>query len=240
MTNDEAKFILNAYRPNGRDATDSTFGAALEQAKRDPSLGAWFAREQAHASAISAKLREVAPPAGLRDAILAGSRASGAAPTAKRAWIAWVGAAAALLVLGISITLWRSPRNESVDTLTKFALDDTAHARHGGHGPATTALQLQLSQPTTHLASGLPVDFASLKTTGCRSLTVAGHDVLEVCFGRNGAEFHCYIARKDDFPAGTGPGVVQQGSFGSASWSDAAYRFVVVSTAGAEAVKRLL
>ena len=32
MSNNEAKFVLGAYRANGRDAEDATFGAALAQA----------------------------------------------------------------------------------------------------------------------------------------------------------------------------------------------------------------
>ena len=42
MSNTEAKFILGAYRANGSDADDATFGAALAQARSDPALGAWF------------------------------------------------------------------------------------------------------------------------------------------------------------------------------------------------------
>ena len=43
MTNERAKFVLGAYRPNGADAKDPMFAEALEQAKRDPNLAAWFA-----------------------------------------------------------------------------------------------------------------------------------------------------------------------------------------------------
>ncbi len=32
MNNEQAKFILQAYRPGGRDAGDATFGEALQQA----------------------------------------------------------------------------------------------------------------------------------------------------------------------------------------------------------------
>ena len=39
ITNESAKFVLNAYRPNGADARDPIFRAALEQAARDPELG---------------------------------------------------------------------------------------------------------------------------------------------------------------------------------------------------------
>ena len=38
MTNERAKFVLGAYRPNGADAKDPTFAEALEQAKHDPNL----------------------------------------------------------------------------------------------------------------------------------------------------------------------------------------------------------
>lgn len=74
MNNEEAKFILQGYRPNGADAGDATFCAAVEQAKRDPALGEWFARQQSFDTAVGAKLAQVAPPSGLRAAILAGGK----------------------------------------------------------------------------------------------------------------------------------------------------------------------
>ena len=39
-----------------------------------PNCAAWFAREQAFDAAIAAKLREINPPAELRDNIIAGGR----------------------------------------------------------------------------------------------------------------------------------------------------------------------
>lgn len=56
MNNDEAKFLLSAYRPGGRDAADPSVAAALDQAKRDPALASWFERQQAHD-----RSRETAP-----------------------------------------------------------------------------------------------------------------------------------------------------------------------------------
>ena len=86
MNNSEAKFILNAYRPGGRDADDATFGAALAQARNDPALGAWLVREQAHGAAVAAKLRVVAPPAGLREAILTGARRDAPGGSNRHGW----------------------------------------------------------------------------------------------------------------------------------------------------------
>ena len=244
MTNNEAKFLLGAYRANGRDADNALFGEALKQAKADPALGSWFARAQAHDAAVAARLQEVAPPAGLREAILAGARAS-RAPVSRRSFpTLWLALAASIAVLlTATVALWPNRAAAETARFTAFAIDDTAHGKHGGHGEAMGALQLMLSQPTTHVSAGLPVDFAALRATGCRTLSFAGHDVLEVCFNRDGQWFHCYIASRADFPglsAKAGAEFVQQAQLASASWSDATYHFVVVSEAGLDAVKRLL
>jgi hypothetical protein len=252
MNNTEAKFILNAYRPNGGDANDATFRDALEQAKTDPELAAWFAREQAHGNAVAAKLREITPPAGLRDAILVGGRASGgsfaseSATTKRVFWNqpVWLAAAAAIAVLlVVSVSLWPK-RAVAGAALTDFALVDALESeKHGGHGAATGAFQAALTKDTTRLAGAMPIDFAALKTNGCRTVSVAGRDVLEVCFQRNGTWFHCYVARVEDFPgapAKAGPIFAQSGKVAAAAWADGTHRFVVASDAGRAAVQRLL
>jgi len=244
MSNDEAKFILGAYRSNGRDATNPLFHDALAQAKKDPALGAWFGRAQAHDAAIAARLGGIEPPAGLRDAILAGSRASRSPQVGTRFPAGWLALAASVAVLlTATFALW--PKRGAAETaqLAAFALDDTAHGKHGGHGEAAGALQVLLSQPSTRLGAGLPVDVAALRGTGCRTLNFAGHDVLEVCFQRNGAWFHCYITNRADFPGqsvGAPAAFAEQAQFASASWADATHRFVVVSNAGLDAIKQLL
>src|SRR5260370_13500363 len=60
------------YRPNGADAQDPVFREALEQATRDPELGAWFKEQRGFDSMIADKLSGIEPPATLRSAILDG------------------------------------------------------------------------------------------------------------------------------------------------------------------------
>jgi hypothetical protein len=74
MTNEEAKIILGAYRPGGEVPADPVFGAAMRQAERDPQLAAWFAHSQGLDAAMRVKLRELAPPPGLKESILAQAR----------------------------------------------------------------------------------------------------------------------------------------------------------------------
>lgn len=243
MNNEEAKFILTGYRPNGSDAADPMFGEALKQAQTDPGLGAWLARAQAHDAAVADKLARMSPPAGLREAILTGGRVSG---TKRAAWRqpVWFAAAAAIAVLLVSATaLW--PKYAVANApLTKFAMSDALEgSKHGGHGPADGELRAELSPVSARLSQGVPIDFAALEKGGCRTVNVGGRPVLEVCFKREGAWFHCYIARCEDFPslaAKQGPVFAENGLVNAVSWADGAHRFVVASIAGRDEIARLL
>src|SRR5437868_8004817 len=107
MTNQEAKFILEAYRANGNDADQALFSEALRQARNDPALMAWFERARAHDAAIAGKLRQVAPPPGLREAILAGAKASA---TRRSPWmksLPWLAMAAGIMmVAAVGVAMW--------------------------------------------------------------------------------------------------------------------------------------
>lgn len=244
MNNVEAKFILQGYRPNGADAGDATFVAALEQTRADPALRDWFAREQAFDAAISAKLGEIQPHAGLREAILAGGRVTPSDTTPRSWWRqpALMMAAGVAVLFAAGLAFW--PKSVAANgAFTQFALTDAMHSEtHGGHGAETGALQAALSQPTTHLSAGLPVNFAALRDGGCRTVSFEGHAVLEVCFKRDGAWFHCYIAQRADFPAlaTTSPTVLDRNGASLAAWADASLLYVIVSKAGRSALEQLL
>ncbi|HEX2099142.1 MAG TPA: hypothetical protein VHF69_00680, partial [Candidatus Synoicihabitans sp.] len=129
MTNDEAKFRLQAYRSNGADGADPAMLEALEHAQRDEALRAWLAREQAFDAVVAAKLREVSPPAGLRESILAGTqmtRRSGA--LTRRRFPAWLAQAAAVALLvavaTIAVRLFEAKAPATVDDLVHLAVDD--------------------------------------------------------------------------------------------------------------------
>lgn len=86
MNSQQAKFLLQGYRPGGGDADDALFREALNQVAHDPALAAWFERERSFDAKISEGLREVAPPAELRDFILAGGQATKTASSRHRRW----------------------------------------------------------------------------------------------------------------------------------------------------------
>jgi hypothetical protein len=245
MNNAEAKFVLQGYRANGADADDGTFAEALEQAKRDPGLGEWFAREQAFDRAVGAKLAEITPPPDLRAAILAGGRVTAAGGGDRRRVVGIVALAAAasvalLLVAGLAL---KARQSQAVgDFVVGDAVLSAFHG-HGDRGDATNALQWTLGQTTTKLAQPLNVDFGRLRATGCRVVTYQGRDLLEVCFNRGGSWFHCYIGRASDFPSlamGEQPTLQEKGSAWLASWRHADHIVFVVSRSGRAELEALL
>ena len=244
MNNQEAKFILSAYRANGADADEPLFADALRQAKQDPTLGAWFAREQGHNRAVAEKLASIQPPPGLREAILTGSRVSGRTSSGwkRGAWVAMSVAAAVLIVITASV--WPKRANANDAQLATFALKDTAGAEHDGHGSEVKALQTMLADPNMKLSRGLAIDFEAMRGSGCRTIAMGGREVFEVCFNRNGSWFHLY-AMRDVGPADATNGrmrLEKSDKLACATWSDPVkgYRYAVVGDAGLDAVKNLL
>lgn len=238
MTNQEAKFTLSAYRANGQDAGDPAFAEALAQAKQDPALGAWLARAQAHDAAVGAKLREVAPPAALRAAILAGARAS----TTQRSWWrqpVWLAAAAAVAVL-LSVAVWRFAPVQG-DTMAEFAVNavrkDIGPHQHGGE---MAGLRTWLSEEHGPLPAVLPEKFAGLRERGCRMVDFKGREVALVCFERGGKEYHLFVARRDGAAGDGTMGFLDRGDLVAASWADAKNSYVLVGDRGLAALKQLL
>jgi hypothetical protein len=72
MTNDAARLVLHSYRPNGVDARDPRFRAALDQAAHDPDLARWFNQQQIFDTFIANKLAEIQLPADFLVLIVAG------------------------------------------------------------------------------------------------------------------------------------------------------------------------
>jgi hypothetical protein len=123
-----------------------------------------------------------------------------------------------------------------------FAIGDMANNRHGGRGEPASALISQLETEGARMPAAEQIDFEKLRDTGCRTLNLAGHDVLEVCFSRSGTTFHFYVARRDgplSDSVARGPTFMTEAAGAAAVWSDARFDYVIASAAGAEAIRRL-
>lgn len=247
MNNQEAKFILGTYRPDGRDAGDPMFTEALAHAERDPELRTWLEQQRKFDTSVAAKLKDIAPPAELRAAIFAGVRAS----RPRRQWWArpmWLAAAAAVAVLAVvSVSLRQSLGTPTVARLATFAMNDLAkaHDGHVGHPPELEGLQAQLASAKLPLTApgGVAIDLDDLRRKNCRSVKVAGREVFEICFQRDGNWFHLYAARRSDFSSAAADAkslLASTDDYAATAWSDSQNVYALVTRAGKEALRRVI
>lgn len=71
MDNEQARFLLRSFRPDGADAGSQEFAEALKLAAENRELGEWLAQERAEDAAFAQALNEVPIPDSLRDEIFA-------------------------------------------------------------------------------------------------------------------------------------------------------------------------
>jgi hypothetical protein len=71
MDKEEAKFVLQSFRPDGADAIDPAFAEALAVAAADREVGDWLAHERAADAAFAEALNALEIPEDLRESILA-------------------------------------------------------------------------------------------------------------------------------------------------------------------------
>ena len=245
MNIQEAKFILGACRPDGSDAADPAFVEALALAERDPELRTWLERQRRFDRVVAEKVQAIQPPAGLREAILAGGRAS----RPRRAW--WVSpvtlaAAAAVVVLAVtSYSLRLAPGRPEAAAMVAFALNDlmARHDMHDGYPAGLEGVQAQFSNAPLPLTSGMRVDLDELRRQKCRSVTIAGREVFEICFRREGTWYHLYAARRADFaPGELDPRALLKtsGEYAATAWEDAKNIYALVVHDGPAVLKRLI
>ncbi len=255
MTNEEAKFILQGYRPNGADADNEAFAEALAQASRDPALSAWFEREQEFDATIAAKLSNISPPAGLRESILVGTKLSSVSSESRtsRAW--WLRrwtiglAAAATVAMAFTVNL-SEPESRiaalpGFDPVLKVALADYGGAHDKGpHANQLGSFGACLMDNENKLGDGvMPANLDQLREFGCRKVNVAGHEVFEVCFQRESDWYHVFIAPREPLDAEaiySKPIFHESGEFIAASWADDKFAYLVSGTTELATLRGLL
>ena len=243
MNHHEAKFLLRARRPGGKDCKDPVFAEALAQAEKDPMLKAWLDNEAAFDRTVAARLQEIQPPAGLRDAILAGCRVS-QRPTNRWKKPLWL-ALAASIAITLTLTLRLRPAGPSAREFAEFALNDlaTAGGMHDGKRPDLGNLQAELATAALPLSANANVSGENLRRAGCRVMKFAGHDVFEICFQRDGSWYHLYAVRIEDLARGPFDPrslLTSKGQFTSTAWKDARFAYALVTGDGSDALHRLI
>ncbi len=225
MDKNEAKIILQAYRPTGADAADPHFAEALKLAQEDAELKAWFEEQQAFDLTVSAKLRKAPVPADLRASILAGRKVL-PAPIWRRRPAALLAAVAAMLML-LAVPFVLQTRNTPqftdfkqdgmafLDTLNKLDMSSKDHE----------AIREWLAVNGGHRQFSLPTQLGAKPSLGCRVFEWKGNKVTLICFNTTVSnkfeEVHLLVIDEKAFrnrPPEGKPLLEHNGEWDTASW----------------------
>jgi hypothetical protein len=241
MTPEEAKRILSLYRPGSADENDPDFAEALDladpgrrrngrQPQIDPELSRWFRQHCAAFLSVRAKLREIQPPAALKDQILAEYKIH-VMPTWSSRRLVLAYAAAAVLLIGGLLTLFFVRRAQHDFALYRQAVVAKAV------GPYSMDLQTNdlaainnfLVEHHAPSDAPLPGGLQTAKAVGCAVINWHGKPATMVCFQTGKplgtdevADLWLFVANDDDLvhaPEGTAPAIQQQDDVTTAAWS---------------------
>lgn len=244
MKSEQARFILQAFRPGTADERDPHFAEALAQVERDPELKAWFAAQCRFDEAVRAKLREVPVPEGLRDRILAGKDLSGPVAVYRRPGFLAM-AAVLLIFVAVGGSLWQRPA--PAIEVAQFEAGMIASLEK----PFTLDLMSQnLEEVKDWLAShtlterqSIPATFENYLPFGCRTFEWNQVAVVLVCFNVEGNKVHLFMTRCCDLPgleAPPAPFVVQHQEWSTARWKFRNTHYLAISNADPQLLRNLL
>jgi hypothetical protein len=231
MDNEQAKLILQAYRPGGEDADDPFFSEALEQARVDPDLAKWFAEQRAFDEAMRKALQESTPPTGLRDSILLAkkistlSRLQPSRPYWQRPGVM---ALAASIVVLLAVLIQQGADHYlgqpmTVDAFTQQVLDLKERVSLGKMSSNPTELRAWLAERGAPSDFELPRGLRDAHGLGCQSYTIGGVKVSLLCFMLGEDQFaHLFVVDSDALkdPAPNAKPVIRtEGGIALATWT---------------------
>ena len=226
MDNREAKFILNAYRPGGQDASDPRFAEALEQARRDPVLERWLSEAIAFDAAMTDKLRATEVPPDLRESILAGVKVS---RPLRSPFVKWSVAAALVSMAILGSLIWHETRPAHLTGWQSQALDVVSllvRNKSSFDAQSHNADELLAWLRANHApaAQELPDNLGKLPSLGCKRFSWNGIPVSVICFMRpDGGLIH--LVTTNAVPPSsrslkTAPEFVRQDGWAIATWHE--------------------
>ena len=233
MDSREAREILKLYRPGDNDSADPRMAEALEQAKRDPELAAWFAQHRAVCAVIRSRLKGIPIPAGLKRKIIIERMEQ--AKVIPMPGVAKILAAAAAIVI-LSLIGWfvfnRAPDER---TFSNYRDHMAKSVQRGANPYMNMASTNQADIRDYFRANGAPVDFvlskslAQLPGEGGSLMTWYDQNVELLCLnaGTGAAgqrnDLWLFIVKKAALPdapaAGAAPQFLKVGDLMTASWT---------------------
>ena len=230
MTLEESRRVLTLYRPGTADGSDPEFAEAVELARNNAELRAWFEQHCALQTAMRNKFRQIEAPPDLRARLDEAQKLDRMRRRRRRA-AAWMAAAAAVLLLALAGSLL-GPRIPN-----RFADFRSRVVREAVRGYRMDIVTNDMREVRRFLkVRGAPSDYELTK--GLEKLTLTGAGLLRwrnnpvamVCFDRGDKQMVFLFvmnkaAVKDSPPAA--PLEAQVNKLLTVSWTRDDYSYVL-------------
>ena len=246
MTRDEAKALLELYRPGGRDAADPRLAEALQMVSADPELAGWFAREQAFDARICQSLRATPVPAQLQTAILAGGKV-----LEHLVWwqlVNWrrVAVCAAVLLVGAGFFFFSLNRTQGMIAATQEAIA-VAEMRASGLPLQTNNLDsIRAYLAKCHAPSDfqLPKHLSRIPVVGCTLVGVNVQTASVIRFRITGGTSLTLVVTNqmedEDIPTDGSVKIIQDGVRATAIWNQDGKTYMVFGNVPVDSLRRIL
>lgn len=246
MNSQEAKLILQAYRPGGQDAADPMFAEALALAQRDPELQKWFAQEQVLDSLVQTRLQKAVPiPFGLKTRLLAQRKTVRPTPWWRAPF--WLVTAAAILILmaGLAV-VWLKPSNrpqfaELRQTMIQNSLQMENHVIH--MAPDMAQIQSWLKSQKAPADFAMPASLHDAMLRGCKVLDWHGQKVTMICLGAGGKHVDLFVidcTRFRDFQPSETAQFARADGVTTAVWCNGDKTFLLASQMNESELRKVL
>jgi hypothetical protein len=202
MNNQEARLILQAYRPDGQDASDPLFAEALEQSRRDPELQKWFADENALDARLQSRMQTAIPiPRGLKSDLLALRKTVRPTPW----WfqpMKLAAAAAVALFLGVAVFFLLPQKPATLasfqQTMARYSMQEQEHVAFESHDIAKIDQWLQDNGAQANF--NLPGLLQTGDPQGCRLVDWNSHKATMICFMLKGEHMDLFVMDHSALP----------------------------------------
>jgi hypothetical protein len=248
VNSSEAKDILLLYRPRAEDREAPEYAEALDLAKRDPELAAWFRQHQLFQEAISSGFDHIAVPEGLKEQILSERKSHSAARITRKAMFFAMAAAAVILFLAVSQFY---PPSRPDNNFAKFRSRMTGDVQR--LYPRMDLETNDLHEIRAYLAKqgrgdyALPSGLEKTAGTGCALLRWHGKAVSMLCFNSGKTpspatpDLFLFVidrAAVKNPPADAAPQLSRVSGLITASWSSGSKTYVLAGSGDEAALRK--
>jgi hypothetical protein len=254
VSRDEAKIILQLYRPDTADAEDPQIAEALALAEQDSELALWLEEHCARLNALRGKFRQIAAPAGLKEQIISEQAAFSKTKSRRKKYVAVAAVTAIVVSLAFLSQFWMPLGGGDDSTFSIYQERMAGVALRGYSMDLTTndPAQIRAYLAQQHAPSDyvLPAALQKTAVTGCAVEGWQDKKVSMICFSTGKplppgqqSDLWLFVADRNsvkDAPASSSPQFAKVNELITVTWSQDGKLYFLGTSGDESAIRKFL